>query len=151
AAEEQLAGDERALPHGGGPGFRPDPAALEDLRRVHAEAAEAGLALLESQAAPRAAETIVAGRAAAAPTRGPAATLAASWLARDLTARVLARGEDADRARWTDQPVRAPRREQLARALRVAERAARQHAAAARVAVGHIPVAARIDHQAART
>ena len=155
AAEAARAEDLRGLARPVGPPFVPDREALAALARAQAEAAAAGVALLAAVPGPRLPEAIVAARAADLASGGAddptgERTLAAAWLARERAAQLLARAEEAERDRWTGEPTRAPRREQLTRALAVAERAARQHAAAARVAVGHIPAAARLPHQAAR-
>jgi len=149
--------DRVALPIPQDGGFLPDPAALAELTRRHREAAGALIAIVDRRpaVAPRSAELTAARRLLAAPvpaTASPAARLGAARLGHELVERAIARGREvgADIDPWSGAVIRIAHPERLATALRVAEKAARQAAAAARTATGHIPVAARVWYQAAR-
>ncbi len=151
------AADRLSFPAPVGPGFVPDAAALAELTRRHREAASALIALVDRKpaAAPPSAELTEARRLvadSAAATASPAARLGAARLGHELVERALARGREvgADIDPWSGAIVRIAHPERLAIALRVAERAARQAAAAARTATGRVPLAARVAYQAAR-
>ena len=151
------AADRLSFPAPPGAGFVPDAAALSELTRRHREAAGALLAMADRKpaAAPRSAELTEARRLladSAASTGSPTALLGAARLAHELVERALARSREvaADIDLWSGAVVRIGHPERLAIALRVAERTARQAAAAARTAAGRVPLAARIAYQAAR-
>ncbi|HEY8142199.1 MAG TPA: hypothetical protein VIG06_05995 [Kofleriaceae bacterium] len=151
------AADRLSFPAPAGAGFVPDAAALSELTRRHREAAGALLAVADRKpaAAPRSAELTEARRLladSAASTASPAARLGAARLAHELVERAFARSREvaADIDLWSGAVVRIGHPERLAIALRVAERTARQAAAAARTAAGRVPLAARINYQAAR-
>src|SRR5690606_12497344 len=157
AAEDARAGDRAAFGAASGERLAARESALEALASLHAEAALAGLQLVPAASRPDGSDALVAAAAAAAASASasgagdPLARLAAARLARDVAARLLARAPlSPGRAPWTDAPLSRPPRRALAHALRLAERAARQHASAARVAIGHIPAGARLAYQAAR-
>ena len=150
------AADRLSYPAAGGAGLVPDPTALAELTRRHREAATALLAVAGREpAASRSAELTSARRLLAdspATTGSPTAHLAAARLAHDLALRALARGREvaAEIDPWSGAVVRIGHGERLAMALRVAERTARQAAAAARTATGRVPLGARVSYQAAR-
>ncbi|HEU5057522.1 MAG TPA: hypothetical protein VFU21_13400, partial [Kofleriaceae bacterium] len=97
-----------------------------------------------------AARRLVADSGAA--SASPAARLAAGRLGHELLERALARGREVSAVidPWSGAVARVGHPERLAVALRVAERTARQAAAAARTATGRVPLTARVSYQAAR-
>jgi len=150
------AADRAALPVARSAGFVPDPAPLAELTRRHREIAAALLATVDRKPAsvPRSAELTAARRllADSPSTASPAARLGAARLGQELIERAIARGREVAAAidPWSGAVVSIGHPERLAVALQVAERTARQAAAAARTATGRIPLGARISYQAAR-
>ena len=151
------AADRTSFPVPRGAGLVPDTAALTELIRLHREATSALLASIDRRAAtpPRSAELTAARRLlidTPASTVSLAARLGTARLAHELVERALSRGREvaADIDPWSGAIVGIGHPERLASLLRVAERSARQAAAAARTATGHIPLAARLSYQAAR-
>ena len=93
-----------------------------------------------------------AGRARVSSERAPLLALSVARHAFDRAAEALARTRRlrTELNRWTGQPSAVGRPSRLRNALVLAERAARRQASAARVAVGSIPIGARLAYQAAR-
>lgn len=151
------AADRLSFPAARGAGFVPDSAAVAELTRRHREAGGALIAVVDRRpaAAPRSAELTAARRLLAETASGagqPLARLGAARLGHDLIERAMARTREvaADIDPWSGAVISIGRPDRLAVALRVAEKTARQAAAAARVATGRIPLGARISYQAAR-